>query len=465
VSAAAGIAAPISASGAGGRSSAGRWLRIVRLGLIQAALGSVVVVVTSTLNRVMVVEYSLPAVLPGALVALHYAVQMIRPRFGHGSDVGARRTPWIIGGMALLAVGGMLCAAATVLMSVAPGLGILLAILAYALVGLGAGAAGTSLLVLLAAQVDARQRAAAATIMWVLMVAGFAVTAGTTGHFLDPFSAERLLIVTACVALAAFLLAVLAVWRVEAPAARPLGPAAPVTARVGAHPGATARGPFRRALAEVWAEPQSRRFTVFVFVSMVAYSAQELILEPFVGLLFNYSIGQSARLSGLQHGAVFAGMVSVGILCSGRRRFGSLRAWTVGGCVASAFALLSLGVADLVGPRWPLPASVFALGVANGIFAVAAIGSMMELGSVGHPGRTGVRMGLWGAAQAVGFACGGLFGTSIVDIARYATGSAGLAFGFVFSAEAALFLIAAGFAARVVSVSQSSATTSTAVPI
>jgi len=448
---------------------AGRWLCIVRLGLIQAALGSVVVLVTSTLNRVMVVEYALPAVLPGALVALHYAVQMMRPRFGHGSDVGARRTPWIIAGMALLAVGGILCAAATVLLSVAPGLGILLAILAYALVGLGVGAAGTSLLVLLAAQVDARQRAAAATIMWVLMVAGFAVTASTTGHFLDPFSAERLLIVTACVALAAFLLAVFAVWRVEVPAA-PIGrvPGAPArpSARVGAHSGSTASAPFRRALAEVWLEPQSRRFTLFVFVSMVAYSAQELILEPFVGLIFHYSIGQSARLSGLQHGAVFAGMVSVGILCSGRRRFGSLRAWTVGGCLASALALLSLGGADLVGPRWPLPASVFALGVANGIFAVAAIGSMMELGGVGHPGRTGVRMGLWGAAQAVGFACGGLFSTSIVDVARYATGSAGVAFGFVFGAEAALFLIAAGFAARVAAVSQrGSATTSRAVSI
>ena len=43
---------------------------------MQAALGVVVVLVTSTFNRVMVVEYALPAVLPGALVALHYAVQL-----------------------------------------------------------------------------------------------------------------------------------------------------------------------------------------------------------------------------------------------------------------------------------------------------------------------------------------------------------------------------------------------------
>jgi BCD family chlorophyll transporter-like MFS transporter len=63
------------------------WLGIVRLGLVQTALGAIVVLTTSTLNRVMVVELALPATLPGALVAFHYAVQMLRPRLGYGSDV------------------------------------------------------------------------------------------------------------------------------------------------------------------------------------------------------------------------------------------------------------------------------------------------------------------------------------------------------------------------------------------
>jgi BCD family chlorophyll transporter-like MFS transporter len=54
----------------------------------------------------MVVELALPAMLPGILVALHHAVQMSRPRFGHGSDVGGRTTGWIIGGMFVLALGG-----------------------------------------------------------------------------------------------------------------------------------------------------------------------------------------------------------------------------------------------------------------------------------------------------------------------------------------------------------------------
>jgi BCD family chlorophyll transporter-like MFS transporter len=76
------------------------WLGIVRLGLVQSALGAVVVLTTSTLNRVMVVELALPAMLPAALVGWHYAVQLSRPRWGYGSDMGRRRTPWIIGGWA-----------------------------------------------------------------------------------------------------------------------------------------------------------------------------------------------------------------------------------------------------------------------------------------------------------------------------------------------------------------------------
>ena len=58
------------------------WLNIVRLGLVQTALGAIVVLTTSTMNRVMVVELALPAMLPGALVTLQYGLQILRPRDG-----------------------------------------------------------------------------------------------------------------------------------------------------------------------------------------------------------------------------------------------------------------------------------------------------------------------------------------------------------------------------------------------
>ena len=95
------------------RSSGMGWIDILRCGLVQTALGAIVVLTTSTYNRVMVVELALPAMVPGALVALHYAIQLSRPRWGYGSDMGARRTNWIIGGVAVLGIGAVLAAIAT----------------------------------------------------------------------------------------------------------------------------------------------------------------------------------------------------------------------------------------------------------------------------------------------------------------------------------------------------------------
>jgi BCD family chlorophyll transporter-like MFS transporter len=202
----------------------------------------------------------------------------------------------------------------------------------------------------------------------------------------------------------------------------------------------------------VWADATARRFTLFVFVSMLAYAAQDLIMEPFAGLVFRMTPGASTQLASLQHGATMLGMLAVALTGSAgagavRRRFGSLRAWIVGGCAVSAAALFALA---LVGPSGSLPAlraCVFVLGAANGAFAVAAIGSMMELAGRNRDGRDGMRMGLWGAAQAVAFAIGGLVGAAAVDAARQLVGAPVAAYGLVFALEAVLFVVAARMAA------------------
>jgi MFS transporter, BCD family, chlorophyll transporter len=413
------------------------WVAIVRLGLVQTALGAVVVLTTSTLNRIMVVEFALPALLPGLLVALHYAVQMLRPRLGYGSDTGNRRTPWIVGGMAVLALGGVLAAVATLVMADDLAWGLALGVVAFAMIGLGVGAAGTSLLAMLAKRVAPERRAAAATTVWLMMIAGFAVTAAGTSVFLDPFSPARLVAVASAVSALAFILALAAVWGVEDSSAslheRPQGAAVSPN--------------FRAALAEIWREPVARRFTVFVFVSMLAYSAQDLILEPFAGVVFGFTPGQSTGLAGMQHAGVFVGMLAVALLASGKRRIGSLRAWTIGGCLASCLALFAIAVGGFVGPAFPLRTAVFALGAANGAFAVAAIATMMELAASGRTGREGIRMGLWGAAQAIAFGLGGLAGALASDIARAWLGDEALAYGSVFAAEALLFALSAVLAA------------------
>ncbi len=417
------------------------WLAIARLGLIQACLGGIVVLATSTLNRIMVVELALPAVLPGLLVAMHYAVQILRPRMGFGSDRSGRCTPWILGGMAVLACGGLLGAVAVVTMSGSLGTGIALSVLAFLMIGIGVSASGTSVLVLLAKRVAPRRRAGAATLVWLMMIAGFAVTAGIAGHLLDPYSEARLLAVAAGVAAIALVVTLLMLFRLERA----------VDTHRAEETGPASEG-FRATLTKVWREPAARHFTVFVFISMLAFSAQDLILEPFAGTVFGFTPGETTKLSGLQHSGILCGMLLVALAGSGRifgRRLGSLRFWTVGGCIASGFALAGLVAAGVAGPGWPLRANVFLLGAANGAFSIAAIASMMRLAGEGEGRREGTRMGLWGAAQALAFGSGGLLGTALSDLARLVIQDTALAYAVVFGLEALLFILAARLASQI----------------
>ncbi|MBV6657901.1 MAG: BCD family MFS transporter [Devosiaceae bacterium] len=421
------------------------WLGIIRLGLVQTALGAIVVLTTSTLNRVMVVELMLPAMLPGILVGLHYAVQMSRPRWGYGSDMGGRRTPWIIGGMGVLALGGFGAALSVGLMAQNTALGIVAATLAFIAIGVGVGASGTSLLTLLAVRVAPERRAPAATIVWVMMIVGFIITAGVAGAQLDPFTLTRLVAVTGIVCALAFVLTLVAVVGIEKSSpADAEQPSSAVSAD-------EEKPAFRTVMAEVWTDPRARGFAIFVFASMLAYSTQDLILEPFAGAVYGFTPGASTQLAGVQHGGVLLGMILVALAGLGirGRRFGSLKAWTVGGCIASGLALFALAFSAAYPASWPLEANVFALGLANGAFAVAAIGSMMSLASEGTKRREGVRMGLFGAAQAIAFGLGGLVGTVGIDVTRALSGSIPLAYGTVFTLEGIVFLVAAVLAARI----------------
>ena len=416
------------------------WFGIVRLGLVQASLGAIVVLATSTLNRVMIVELSLPALIPGALVGWHYGVQLSRPRWGHGADIGGRRSPWIVGGIVTLAAGGVAAAASTAWMQSSFMAGLIAAFASFFAIGVGVGAAGTNLLALLATKVPPARKAAAAAIVWIMMIFGFVVTSVSAGAFLDPFTMMRLIFVSSAVGAIAIVLTALALFGVEA-----------ATTRATAAPPTTERRDFNRALKEVWDDPQARRFSVFVFVSMIAYSAQDLILEPLGGLLYSMTPGETTRLSGVQNGGVMIGMIATAVAGStiGRSSARFMRQLTVAGCLASALALAFLAAAAMSEGRTPLQPLVFALGVANGAFAVAAIGSMMTLASAGAKGREGTRMGVWGAAQAIAFGLGGLLGAVGLDLAREFLGEPSRAFALVFFLEGAAFLTAAMLALRV----------------
>ncbi|MEO0362178.1 MAG: MFS transporter, partial [Pseudomonadota bacterium] len=345
-----------------------------------------------------------------------------------------RRTRWIVGGMGALGLGALMAAFGVAAMEESFALGIAVSVVAYALIGLGVGASGTSLLALLATATAPRRRAAAATITWLMMIFGIAATAGGVGAMLDPYSVSRLLVIVACVTGGAFVLTTFAVVGIER--------------RVAAAPREPDETPFLEGLKEIWAEREARLFTIFVFLSMTAYFMQELILEPYAGLVFAFSPGESTSLSGAQNGGVFLGMLLVGIAATGLR-IGALRSWVVGGCLGSAAALGFIAALGSTGPGAPLMAAVIALGFFNGVFAVAAIGSMMALAGEGRARREGTRMGLWGAAQAVAAGFGGLLGAGAADILRVFLGDDAAAFGAVFVFEAALFVAAAAMALKI----------------
>jgi BCD family chlorophyll transporter-like MFS transporter len=274
-----------------------------------------------------------------------------------------------------------------------------------------------------------------------MMILGFIVTTASAGHALDPFSPTRLIVVSSAVSVIAVVLTLAGVWNIEAPSEAPDHRMRSVPQR---------QSSFHEGLAEVWREPEARRLAVFIFVSMLAYSAQDLILEPFAGAVFGMTPGETTRLSGVQHTGALIGMVLVpavnALMPAWRAR---TTAWIVGGCIASALALFSLSLSAAIGPAWPLRASVLALGITNGVYAIAAIGAMMNLVGAGHHGREGTRMGLWGAAQAIAFGLGGFLGTMASDSARFVTSSIPLSYALVFAAEAGLFVISGYLAVRI----------------
>jgi BCD family chlorophyll transporter-like MFS transporter len=391
-----------------------------------------------------VVELALPAMLPGFLVGFHYLVQMVRPRMGFGADQGRRCTPWMVGGMFVLALGGFLASLATVWMADQLSQGIALSILAFMLIGFGVSACGTSLLVLMSKRVAEVRRAPAATVVWMMMIVGFAATAITVGKLLDPYTPQRLLEISGGLSVLVVLIASLSLWNLEGPVdlATSEMAAVPLEAQPEKKQG------FKKTLIMVWSEPQAKAFTVFVFLSMLAYSSQDLILEPFAGALFGLTPGETTQLSGLHHSGVLCGMLAVALAGSGRvaGRLGSIQSWMVGGCWVSGLAMVGLCVAAAYGPPWPLKPNVVLLGMANGSFSIAAIATMMRLATAGGDQHAGTRMGLWGASQAIAFGLGGLLGTAASDLAQYVLAEKGTAYAWVFGFEAAMFVLAAACA-------------------
>ncbi len=400
------------------------WEKSVRLCLVNLAIGGLAALPVNLFNRLMTVELALPALLPGLLVALHYAIQITRPVWGHKSDKQGARTPFILGGVAVVGAGLIMAAFGISLGETNFQLALILWVLAYILIGAGIGAAGTSFLALLANTAPADSRGAVATLAWVFLIIGAIAGSIGTGMALEPYSPARLIVVVTFVSVIALVLSFLATLKIE----NALKPAPP-----------SPHEALMPALRAVWADHAARQFTGFVFLSILAFYLSELIFEPFAGHVHGLSPEESTKLSGGKDGAALIGMIAAGVLST--FHYGSLRAWAVAGCFVSAAGLLALGAG------LPLVPATLCLGFGNGLFVVGAIGSMMSLAAEQH-GTTGTRMGVFGAAQAIAAGIAGLIATGTLDLARLVMSDQS-AYASVFALEAFLFILAAFVALKI----------------
>ena len=407
------------------------WFSIFRLGIVQMSLGSVLALTNATLNRVMIVELSLLALIPGVLIALHYAVQITRPNWGYLSDKGGNRTKWIILGLIILCIGAIGATLSLFLFEKSFYLAIIVSIISYIFIGLGVGASGTSLLAFLATGTKESHRGLAATITWLMMIFGAIVTAFVISYFIEPYSHSKLLQVIIFQSVILILLCSFSLWRIEKRTFLKNDIKKDKEIKS-----------FAEAFKEVFSEKMTRLFTIFVFVAMTAYYMQDLILEPYAGLIFNYTVKESTQLSGFQNAGALLGMVTVGVMCT-IIKIGTLRFWVLLGCILSAISLSIIGLMGLIDLGLSLKNIVSILGFSNGVFAVAAIGCMMQLAGKGRVTREGTRMGIWGASQAIAAGFGGIIGTGLLDLSRYLVNQDNISFALVFFLESLLFILAA----------------------
>ncbi len=425
------------------------WFSILRLGLVQLCIGSSVVIPLSTLNRLMKVELALPATIAGFLIALHYAVQLTRVNWGYLSDKTQNRSQWIIFGMLILGIGGVLASASIPLIESNFAYGIMLALFSYTLIGFGVGAAGTPLLALLASYSSKSQKGFAASITFLMMILGLAITGITAGIILDPYSHQKLIKITVSLAIITNILSFLSLRNLEKSLRNNADARTPYAINYDVQ--------FLEGIKKIWMEREARLFTIFIFISMGAFSMQDPILEPFAGEVFGFAVGESTKLDGFHKIGTLIGIILI-ILCLSKfrigfgslsfvknERLGSEKFWLITGCLFSAFSLF---IISLLGVTYRDPgilnSVVFLFGISNGVFTAGILGTMLHLASRGSgDNNTGTRMGIWGAAQAYATMIAVFFSTVLVDILGLMMNSLPNVYGIVFLTAASFFIAAA----------------------
>ncbi|WP_419729684.1 BCD family MFS transporter [Lichenicola sp.] len=368
--------------------------QLLRLSLFQVSVGMAVALVIGTLNRVMIVELGVPARLVGLMVALPLLLAPFRAVIGFRSDthrslLGWKRVPYLWIGTMLQFGGLSIMPFALLLLSegglAPPIVGELGAAFAFLLVGAGLHMTQTVGLALATDLTPPRSRPMVVALLCVMLLVGVVASALVFGVLLAQFSEKRLIQVVQGAAVVTVLLNGVALWKQE--------PRAPSTPGI-----ALPRVLLRDAWRALQAEPNLRRRLTAVWFGTIAFSLQDVLLEPYGGQVLHLRVGVTTALTALLAvGGLLGFGLSARLLLRGMDRYRVAAIGTLAGLLAFPAVIVS-APAESTG--------LFAIGTTlvgfgSALFLAGTLSGAMD---AAEAGSTGLALGTWGAVQS--FAAG-----------------------------------------------------------
>ncbi|MEL6952681.1 MAG: PucC family protein [Pseudomonadota bacterium] len=368
--------------------------QLLRLSLFQISVGMAGVLLLGTLNRVMIVELSVPAVLVALMVALPVLIAPFRALLGfrsdtHRSAIGWKRIPylwfgslWQMGGLAIMPVALLVLGGSPT--HQVPFLGEVAAALAFVMTGLGMHMTQTAGLALAADRATEETRPRVVALLYVMFLLGMGISALIIGWLLRDFTPLKLIQVVQGAALATLLFNVVALWKQEI--------VQPMTAEQRSEP----RPSFAQAWTDYTAGGTAGQLLVVVFLGTMAFNMQDVLLEPYGGEILGLSVSATTLLT-----ATWAGGALLGFALAARL----LRKGLAPVRMASRGLLAGLAAFSAIILSSPMQSDLLfflgacGIGFGGGLFAIATLTAAMTMPVEGLAGR-GLALGAWGAAQA-----------------------------------------------------------------
>ena len=388
--------------------------QLLRLSLFQVSVGMAAVLLTGTLNRVMIVELGMSASIVAAMVSIPLLFAPLRALIGFRSDthrsvLGWKRVPYIWFG-SLLQFGGLALLPFALLVMTGDGngpaiVGQIGAALAFLLVGAGMHTTQTAGLALATDLATESARPRVVALLYVMLLLGMLVSALIIGRALTDFTPTKLVQIVQGAAVLTMVLNIVALWKQE-----PRNRAATMSS--------APRPAFRETWAVFIARPKTVRLLVAVGLGAAAFSMQDVLLEPYGGQILRMSVGATTSLTALWAAGMLAGFTyAARALAEGADPHRLAGFGGVGGIGAFLCVIFA-------GPfEAPMLLGIGAtfIGAGAGLFSVGTLTAAMAISdSDALEGRTGLALGAWGAVQAT---AGGL-AIAIGALARDAVSSA-----------------------------------------